>query len=91
MTLSFIILDYVFSDIFLIINNYISGFAEVFGFDFKNEKVVIEGEGTSSLSWTTRTDIARFVGHSLTAFPKEKLEWQRLPIEGERLVSSCPL
>ena len=80
-----------FSDIFLIINYHISGFAEVFGFDFKNEKVVIEGEGTSSLSWTTRTDIARFVVHSLTAFPKEKLEWQRLPIEGERLVSSCPL
>ncbi|KAL5492388.1 hypothetical protein ACEPAI_3835 [Sanghuangporus weigelae] len=60
------------------------GLADAIGFDFTNGKITVPGEGTSTISWTTRHDIGRFVAYVLTQLPKEKLEWKIFRIEGDR-------
>ncbi|KDQ62723.1 hypothetical protein JAAARDRAFT_190011 [Jaapia argillacea MUCL 33604] len=59
-------------------------FTPYFGWDLTNNKVTIAGEGNAPVSWTTRRDIARFISHASTAFPREKIEWRTFRIEGDR-------
>lgn len=61
--------------------------AAAFGFDFVNGKFNVNGEGEAEVSYTDTRDITTFVAHTLTSFPKEKLEWQIFRIESERIVS----
>ena len=49
--------------------------------------MTIGGEGKAPISFTTRTDIAHFVGHVLTALPAERLANIIFRIEGDRIVS----
>lgn len=57
------------------------------GWDLAAGKVTIGGEGKAPISFTTRTDIARFVGHVLTKLPAERLANSVFRIEGDRAVS----
>lgn len=57
------------------------------GFDFANGKVDIGGTGNTPVSFTSRSDIARYVTHVLTTLPGSKLEGRIFRIEGDRLVS----
>lgn len=52
-----------------------------------NGKFTIQDSGEAANSCTATDDIARFVAHTLTTFPKDKLEWRVFRIEGERIVS----
>jgi hypothetical protein len=58
-----------------------------FGFDLKNGKINIQGEGNAQLSTTSMTDVSRFVVHVLTTLPREQLENVSFHIEGDRIVS----
>ena len=60
------------------------------GRNFANGKVTIGGEGKAIISFTTRTDIAHFVGHVLTVLPAERLANSIFRIEGDRAVSFPP-
>ncbi|KAL5514200.1 hypothetical protein ACEPAG_2288 [Sanghuangporus baumii] len=55
------------------------------GFTFAKGEFTIPGSGTAPISWTSSTDIARFVGHVLVNLPREKLEWRIFRIEGDRI------
>lgn len=57
------------------------------GFDLANGKATVGGSGDTPMTFTGRTDIARFIGHVLTALPPSKLEWKSFHMEGDRLVS----
>lgn len=59
----------------------------MFGWDLENGKVTINGKGDALVSFTARTDLARFVAHVLTALPAERLANRVFRIEGERTVS----
>ncbi|KAI0344660.1 NAD-P-binding protein [Trametopsis cervina] len=54
-----------------------------FGWDVKNGKATIFGDGDAQNSWTDAPDVARYVAHVLTHVPREKLEWQTLRIQGD--------
>ncbi|KAI0344661.1 NAD-P-binding protein [Trametopsis cervina] len=54
-----------------------------FGWDLKNGKATIFGDGEAQNTWTDAPDIARYVAYVLTHLPREKLEWQTLRIQGE--------
>lgn len=58
---------------------------KLFGFDSANNKFRINGEGEAPISFTSHTDVARYVAHALTQFPKEKLENAKFAIEGDRI------
>ncbi|KZT53640.1 NAD(P)-binding protein, partial [Calocera cornea HHB12733] len=55
------------------------------GFDIINGKVEVGGTGNGLVSWTSRSDIARYVAHTLTALTKEKLHNRVLKLEGQRI------
>lgn len=57
------------------------------GWDLAAGKVTIAGDGKAPISFTTRTDIAHFVGHVLTTLPAERLANSIFRIEGDRAVS----
>ncbi|KDQ58343.1 hypothetical protein JAAARDRAFT_206289 [Jaapia argillacea MUCL 33604] len=59
-------------------------FNPYFGWDIPHKKVTISGDGDALISFTTRKDVARFISHVLTAFPREKLFWRTFRIEGDR-------
>jgi hypothetical protein len=56
------------------------------GFDLKNGKIEIKGQGDAELSTTSIDDVARFVAYALTELPEEKLENAKFSIEGDRSV-----
>ena len=58
----------------------------VFGFDFANGKVTVPGLGDTPISFTGRSDAARYIGFVFTNLPAEKLEWKVFRLEGERTV-----
>jgi hypothetical protein len=60
--------------------------ARSIGYDVKNGKITIKGEGNSSQSMTTVGDVARFVTHVLTTLPRDQIEWTKFRIEGDRVV-----
>ena len=49
-------------------------------------KVTVPGVGDALISFTGRSDIARYVGFVFTDLPVEKLEWKVFRLEGERAV-----
>ncbi|OCB83953.1 NAD-binding protein [Sanghuangporus baumii] len=55
------------------------------GFNFTEDEIMIPGSGTEPISWTSSTDIARFIGHVLVNLPREKLEWRIFRVEGDRI------
>ncbi|KDQ57212.1 hypothetical protein JAAARDRAFT_35819 [Jaapia argillacea MUCL 33604] len=59
-------------------------FIPFFGWDLAKGAVTIYGEGNTPISWTSSRDIARFVAHSTTALPREKVEWRTFRIEADR-------
>jgi hypothetical protein len=61
-------------------------FYSYYGFDLKQGKINIPGEGDAPMSSTSIGDVARFVAHVLTALPRAQLEGARFRIEGERTV-----
>jgi len=55
------------------------------GLDLANGKATIGGSGDYKVSWTTREDIARFLGYALTHLTTSKLSGKPLRIEGDKL------
>ncbi|KAA1474792.1 NAD-P-binding protein [Dentipellis sp. KUC8613] len=53
--------------------------------DINSGKVTVGGDGNTPLSWTSRTDIGRFVAHALTTLPPNELNNKIFRIEGDRL------
>lgn len=45
--------------------------------------------GEALVSFTTREDIASYLGYVLTSLPRKDLEWREFRIEGDRVVSTC--
>ncbi|KAL5521760.1 hypothetical protein ACEPAF_2508 [Sanghuangporus sanghuang] len=60
-------------------------FATALGLDFSSGEFSIPGSGTAPISWTTTEEVAQFIAHVLTTFPREKIEWRTFQIEGERI------
>lgn len=61
-------------------------FSSFAGWDLPSGKVTIGGSGNAPISWTTRADIARFLGHALTVLPTSLLANKVFRIEGDRTV-----
>ena len=59
-------------------------FIPMFGFDLANNKATIVGPGTAPVSWAARIDVGRFVAHTLTALPLERLAGKTLNFESDR-------
>jgi len=59
-------------------------FVPFLGFDLPNGKAAVGGSGDTLISFTARSDIARFVAHVLTSLPVSHLENKIFRIEGER-------
>ena len=58
------------------------------GLDLKGGSVEAGGDGNAKLSFTSRTDIGRYVTYVLTMLPPAKLKNRIFRIEAERSVSS---
>jgi uncharacterized protein YbjT (DUF2867 family) len=56
-----------------------------FGLDRTNNKFTVPGEGNAPISFTSYRDVAPFVSHVLVHLPREKLEYAKLAIEGDRI------
>jgi uncharacterized protein YbjT (DUF2867 family) len=56
---------------------------DFFGFDWKNKRMIIVGEGVSKITMTTRDDVARFVAHILTSSPPSTLKGQVIRLSGD--------
>lgn len=52
-----------------------------------NGKVAVGGSGDYRVSWTTREDVARFMGYAFTHLSTPELSGKCLRIEGDNLVS----
>ena len=61
-------------------------FAKALGVDFAEHKVILGGSGEVPVSFTTRTDVARYLGHVLTTMQSHDILWRIFRIEGERIV-----
>ncbi|KAH9957369.1 NAD-P-binding protein [Russula dissimulans] len=57
----------------------------VVNLDVKGGKVSVGGDGNSKISWTTRSDLARFLAHVLVHAPASRLQNQTLRVEGDRV------
>jgi hypothetical protein len=57
------------------------------GFDLKNGKIEIKGQGDAEISTTSIDDVARFVAYVLTELPKDKLENAKFSLQGDKIVS----
>jgi hypothetical protein len=66
-------------------------FRSPLGFNFTHGKVRITGDGDTPLSFTTRSDMARYLAHVLTTLPMSELRWRTFRIEGDRTVRRFPL
>ncbi|VDC05070.1 unnamed protein product [Peniophora sp. CBMAI 1063] len=55
-----------------------------FDLDFKSGSVGVGGDGNAKASFTSRTDIARYVAYVLTALPPSESKNKTFRIEGER-------
>jgi hypothetical protein len=64
--------------------------AGMYGWDLKNGKIMVMGEGNAKISWTSKPDVARYVVHALTTFPRERLEGGEFFIEAQSIVSCTP-
>ncbi|RFU24612.1 hypothetical protein B7463_g11727, partial [Scytalidium lignicola] len=53
-------------------------------FDWPHDRVVVKGTGNTPISWTTQTDVARYVVYVLTELTPDKLKNATFAIEGER-------
>lgn len=58
------------------------------GIDLVDGKGIAGGDGNTSISWTSASDVASFLVHVLTTMPPSELEWRTFRIEGERAVSN---
>ncbi len=58
--------------------------------DVKSGKVAVGADGNAPISWTTRTDLARFLAHVLVHSPASRLQNQVLRPEGDRAVCLLP-
>ena len=67
-----------------------SGSFRSVGLDLANGKATIGGSGDYRVSWTTREDIARFMGYAFTHLTTSELSGKSLRIEGDNLVSNSP-
>jgi hypothetical protein len=56
------------------------------GWNLKEGKIVIQGQGDAPISTTSINDVARFAAHVLTALPPAQLENAKFRIEGDRVV-----
>jgi hypothetical protein len=63
---------------------------EELGFDLKNGKITIHGEGAATLSTTSLEDVVRFAVHVLIHLPRAQLENAQFQIEGDRVVGVDP-
>ncbi|TFY63186.1 hypothetical protein EVG20_g6424 [Dentipellis fragilis] len=59
-------------------------FSARLGIDPVGGKATLGGDGSALVSFTTRSDVARYVAWILTELPSEKLVWKKFQIEGER-------
>ncbi|KAA1474801.1 NAD-P-binding protein [Dentipellis sp. KUC8613] len=59
-------------------------FSARLGIDPVGGKATLGGDGSALVSFTTRSDVARYVAWILTELPPEKLVWKKFQIEGER-------
>jgi hypothetical protein len=57
-----------------------------FGFNLKEGKITIHGEGNAPVSVISVQDIASFAAHVLATLPPSQLENAKFQIEGDRLV-----
>ena len=55
--------------------------------DLKSGSVGAGGDGNAKASFTSRTDIARYVAYVLTSLPPTDIKNKTFRIEGERAVS----
>jgi len=62
-----------------------------FGWQFAEGKVSFGGSGDSNLTFTHRTDVARYIANVLTRISPSDLAWKVLRIQGEVTVSPCAL
>ncbi|KAI9449456.1 NAD-P-binding protein [Lactarius psammicola] len=58
--------------------------AGILNLDVTSGKVAIGGDGNSQISFTTRSDSARFLAHVLVHAPAARLQNQTLRLEGDR-------
>jgi hypothetical protein len=56
--------------------------------DVKGGKVKVAGDGNKAISFTSRTDIARYLSYVLTRLPPDQLKNKSFTIEGDHKV--CP-
>ncbi|EIM89928.1 NAD-P-binding protein [Stereum hirsutum FP-91666 SS1] len=61
-----------------------TGLTPFLGIDLVNGKGIAGGDGNTSISWTSASDVASFLVHVLTTMPPPELEWRTFRIEGER-------
>jgi hypothetical protein len=59
----------------------------MYGWDLKNGKITVMGDGNAPIPWSSKPDVARYVVHALTTFPREKLEGGEFFIAGQTIVS----
>ncbi|KAL5531649.1 hypothetical protein ACEPAG_4526 [Sanghuangporus baumii] len=60
----------------------------LFGSDLANKQMTVQGLGNAPISWTTRSDISRFLAHALTTSPRKRIGWQGIQNEGDRAMNS---
>ncbi|KZO93426.1 NAD-binding protein [Calocera viscosa TUFC12733] len=62
-----------------------------FGYDLANGKIEVGGAGNGVTSWTSRTDIARYLVYALTSLSESTLHNHVFKIEGERTTVNAAL
>ncbi|TFY79787.1 hypothetical protein EWM64_g4224 [Hericium alpestre] len=60
-------------------------FSPPLGLDIGSGKISYGADGNAPVSFTSRRDVTRFLAHVLTTLPLEKLQWNTLRIEGDRV------
>jgi hypothetical protein len=58
----------------------------MYGWHLEQGKIEILGDGAAPISWTYKPDVARYVVHALTTFPRETLEGGEFYIQGQAIV-----
>ena len=61
------------------------------GWKFAEGKVAFGGSGDSSLTFTHRIDVVRYMANVLTHIPPSELAWKALRLQGELTVCPSPL
>jgi hypothetical protein len=56
------------------------------GFDIKNGKIEIKGQGDAEISMTSVEDVARFVAYVLIELPRDQLRHAKFTLQGDKMV-----